>query len=277
MASVLKIRDKNGKFIGINAIRGDNGKSAYEQAKVGGYKGTEEEFIALLNGTLDSSSSKVCYASDDLDNEIQQGGDKVVVCNYHSGTLNTPYSARLTVYAHGMVITNAHSSECGTQLCMPSGDSNIYVRGFDKNGVQAWRKVVVQEDIEWLDSFYNAEFGEVENNVNILWGVMPNFYYGSYSGTGKYGESNPNTLDLGYDPMVVFVCPDGGANAIGGEAFMWIYPGACMNLTNGGTENWQTFELNEGILSWYNTSSAKNQLNSSGVTYRYMAIMGVCW
>ena len=47
---VLKIRDENGNFIPINAIRGDKGKSAYEQAKEGGYNGTEEAFIAFLNG-----------------------------------------------------------------------------------------------------------------------------------------------------------------------------------------------------------------------------------
>ncbi len=50
MGSVLKVRDENGNFIGIHAIRGTEGKSAYEQAVEGGYAGTEEEFIALLNG-----------------------------------------------------------------------------------------------------------------------------------------------------------------------------------------------------------------------------------
>ena len=47
---VLNIRDENGNFIPIPAIRGGDGKSAYEQAKEGGYSGTEEEFIAILNG-----------------------------------------------------------------------------------------------------------------------------------------------------------------------------------------------------------------------------------
>ena len=47
---ILQIRDKYGKFIPINAIKGNDGKSAYEQAKEGGYTGTEEEFISLLNG-----------------------------------------------------------------------------------------------------------------------------------------------------------------------------------------------------------------------------------
>lgn len=48
---ILNIRDKDGKFVSIPAI---NGKSAYEQAKEGGYKGTEKEFVSLLNGLTGS-------------------------------------------------------------------------------------------------------------------------------------------------------------------------------------------------------------------------------
>ena len=64
---VLKIRDENGNFIPINAIRGENGKSAYEQAKEGGYKGTEEEFIAMLNGlTAEEMAPMYGYGTTDL-------------------------------------------------------------------------------------------------------------------------------------------------------------------------------------------------------------------
>lgn len=53
MDSVLKIRDKKtGKWISIDAVRGDPGKSAYEQAVEGGFTGTEEEFIGILNATV---------------------------------------------------------------------------------------------------------------------------------------------------------------------------------------------------------------------------------
>ena len=47
---VLQIKDGNGKFIPINALKGDEGKSAYDLAKEGGYKGTEAEFAELLAG-----------------------------------------------------------------------------------------------------------------------------------------------------------------------------------------------------------------------------------
>lgn len=51
---ILQIKDKDGKFVSIPAI---NGKSAYEQAKDGGYNGTEEEFIAVLNGLTNSEDA----------------------------------------------------------------------------------------------------------------------------------------------------------------------------------------------------------------------------
>ena len=245
---VLKIKDAKGNPIPINAIRGEKGKDAYEQAKDGGYTGTVEQFIALLNGltatadanhyanldnphqvtaeqvgalpitggylegglgfvgeggestsefeqnsdyatiirnrvndistvlafTNDSkvdmsdvlklwfangngysiygehnkpSSSDVgaipekYYASDDLNTELQQGGSKMNVCSYHSETLNTPYKEGLTVFAHGMVITNAYDSNYGTQLCMPSGEDAIYVRRLNGSGISQWVKL----------------------------------------------------------------------------------------------------------------------------------------
>lgn len=49
MANILKIKDADGNWIDIPAIKGEDGKSAYEQAVEGGFAGTEEEFIALLN------------------------------------------------------------------------------------------------------------------------------------------------------------------------------------------------------------------------------------
>lgn len=49
---VLYLRDKDGKFVPINTIKGADGKSAYQQAVDGGFLGTEEEFIAILNGIL---------------------------------------------------------------------------------------------------------------------------------------------------------------------------------------------------------------------------------
>lgn len=58
---VLYIRGEDGKFVPIPALQGE---SAYDQAKKGGYGGTEEEFIAFLNGVL----NPVNVIGDELDN-----------------------------------------------------------------------------------------------------------------------------------------------------------------------------------------------------------------
>ena len=79
---VLKIRNKDGNFIPINAIRGDRGKSAYEQAKEGGYTGTEEEFIAILNGLV---GSEVASHYSDFDNPHKVTAEQLGLDNIKVG------------------------------------------------------------------------------------------------------------------------------------------------------------------------------------------------
>lgn len=55
--SILKIRDENGNVIEIPALKGDDGKSAYEYAREGGYTGTEEEFKAKMAEEIRSIAS----------------------------------------------------------------------------------------------------------------------------------------------------------------------------------------------------------------------------
>lgn len=56
--AILYIRDQDGNFVPIPSINGVDGKSAYEYAKEGGYKGTEQEFIAILNGLTGSTDAR---------------------------------------------------------------------------------------------------------------------------------------------------------------------------------------------------------------------------
>lgn len=296
---ILCIRDKDGNFVSIPAIKGDDGKSAYEQAKEGGYNGTEEEFIAFLNGLLSSAAAQASldddviteiqntlnahtsnkanphvvtasqtgaipaayYASDDLNTELQQGGNKMTVCNYHSGTLNTPYKEGLTVFAHGMVITNANSNQYGTQLCLPSGASEMFVRSLSGNGVSQWIKVI---DTEWRNNMYH----ELYNNIKPS---MLKMAIGSYKGTNTYGISKPNTLTFDFVPLFVLVGKRGTTNINSGGTFIWINPGTTLNFLNNGSTYWCYPSLEGTTLSWYNTESQVYQLNSSSYDYDYIA------
>lgn len=285
---VLKIRDENGNFIPINAIRGDNGKSAYEQAQEGGYKGTEAEFIALLNGLTSSEDSEhysdftnphkvtaaqtgaipeVYSASTDLNNELQQGGNKLKVCNYHSGTLNTPHKEGLTVFAHGMVITNAHNSQYGTQLCLPSGEDAIYVRTINGNGITPWKKVA---DTSAISSML-ATLSEQSERITTVEESAMKITTGSYRGTDTYGGNNPNKLTFDFVPKFVFVGLRGNSNFNSGATFLWVNPGTTLNFCNNGSNYWVYPTLLGNSLCWYNTVSPSYQLNSSSKDYDYLA------
>lgn len=186
MPSILKVRDENGNFTDIPAIRGKDGKSAYEQAKEGGYKGTEQEFIALLNGLTSTDDAdhysdfdnphKVTaeqtgaipenyYVSADLNEELLNGSQKMIVCAYSEGTINTPFKEGLTLCSHGMVITNAYVPEYATQLCIPSGFSEIFIRSISGNIITAWRKAV---DTEWRDNMYFELYENIYPLVNKI-------------------------------------------------------------------------------------------------------------
>lgn len=309
---VLQIRDKDGKFIPIPAVKGNDGKSAYEQAKEGGYTGTEEEFIALLNGLTSTEDAahysdfnnphkvtkdqvglgnvenvsitahtsnknnphgvtasqtgaipEVYYASNDLNTEIQQGGNKMTVCSYHSGTLNTPYKTGQTGYAHGMVITNAYSPQYSSQLCIPSGSSEVYIRRLDGSGISQWMKIA---DIDDIDSLQTQIIGWGE-----LLPKLARVTSGSYRGTNTYGTNKPNTLTFDFVPVFVIVAKRGSANATNGSTFIWISPSTTLNFINNGSTYWCYTSLSGQTLSWYSTESAAYQLNSSNYDYDYLA------
>ena len=224
---VLKIRDGNGNFIPINAIRGDKGKSAYEQAKDGGYTGTEEEFIALLNGltaTIDAqhyadlnNPHKVTAeqtgalptqypTSTDLNTELTMGGNRSAIHCYYELTLNTPYKEGKTDCTHGMVITNAQSSQYATQMCMPSGEDAIYVRRLNGQGISSWVKMAYADSVKYI---FNHEYGGVGAGLQAT--AVSGFAGGQYAETEDGGA-------LGYGAKSAF----GGAvgsNAIAGFGF----------------------------------------------------------
>ncbi|MBO5700900.1 MAG: hypothetical protein J6S71_00515 [Clostridia bacterium] len=167
---MLYIRQESGEFAPLPKLIGKDGKSAYDLAVESGYEGTIEQFTTLLNnltcsiegGHLSDTSNPhnvtvdqigaipaAYHFSSDLNIELQQGGGKMTVCYYTSATLNTPKTEGVTDYAHGMVITNAYNEQYGTQLCMPSGGTNVFFRGYNKTGISKWMKVS-PEDIKTL-------------------------------------------------------------------------------------------------------------------------------
>ena len=64
--SILKIRDENGNIIEIPAIKGEDGKSAYDYAKEGGYTGTEAQFMAKMAEVISLSKLGVTASAIEL-------------------------------------------------------------------------------------------------------------------------------------------------------------------------------------------------------------------
>ena len=65
--SILRIRDANGKIIEIPALKGNNGKSAYEIAVDKGYKGTEDEYYVTSPLQVRVQENYMCISEDALD------------------------------------------------------------------------------------------------------------------------------------------------------------------------------------------------------------------
>ena len=92
---ILQIRDKDGKFIPIPAIKGDNGKSAYEQAKEGGFQGTEQEFIQLLSALSTSMQLQLLELGDEqsyLEEHVANKSNPHGVTAQQVGSLKVYYS-----------------------------------------------------------------------------------------------------------------------------------------------------------------------------------------
>ena len=77
---------------------------------------------------------------------------------------------------------------------------------------------------------------------------------GTYTGTGTYGQDNPNTLEFPTAPTVVTIYGGGQTLAISS------------------TETSGTAYISGNTATWYSETSAADQLNSQGVTYSYVAI-----
>lgn len=99
---------------------------------------------------------------------------------------------------------------------------------------------------------------------------------GSYVGTGTYGESHPCHLEFSFRPQIIFmdIHTTDDYNSVP-QYYLFFY---------GATEAFAFGESKRNILTWSDTSvswyfpdervseAAEHQFNTSGKTYRYLAI-----
>lgn len=96
---------------------------------------------------------------------------------------------------------------------------------------------------------------------------------GSYTGSGLYGSSHPNSLTFPFAPKLVIVSKstEGVFSNSNGwvNGFLWMYPLTKMYVNSAS----MICSLSGKTLSWYTSGSSEDwQMNASGVVYDYIAI-----
>ena len=112
--------------------------------------------------------------------------------------------------------------------------------------------------------------------LDQVMGFPCQIYAGSYVGTGTSGASNPNTLTFPFEPKILFISTiaQGSMQNCG-----WIYGCQYGLITTRGTGSPTNYQIDltwgENSITWYATQSADPaavQLNSGGITYKFVAI-----
>ena len=141
-----------------------------------------------------------------------------------------------------------------------------------------------------IDSFTRAETltaataamfglgeGAVPNDIFSILSARAKIETGTYAGAGKYGADNPNQLTIGENAKMVIVM---GASANGQISYAfngtWIIGGNWMHVeTTSGNTSGNSFckaTYQDGVISWYDTDKATDQLNSASITYAYIVV-----
>lgn len=97
----------------------------------------------------------------------------------------------------------------------------------------------------------------------------PKIVIGSYVGTGKYGQSNPNELIFDSVPKIVILFRDNNTPTM---PYYWGAPKIA--IENGSSTDYCTATVsNDPVkLNFYSDNDADNQFNSNGKTYTYFAL-----
>lgn len=112
--------------------------------------------------------------------------------------------------------------------------------------------------------------GVVGHNARVTWG--------SYTGAGTYGVSNPNSLEFGFCPVLVAITCDELGHYPAAPSILLRGAGLAPTLTaaEGGKMGAEYTALRptwgDSGVSWYSEKSVACQLNESGITYFYVVI-----
>ena len=114
------------------------------------------------------------------------------------------------------------------------------------------------ENLQELARNVSANLGSGGQNCRIAWG--------SYTGDGTFGAVSPNSISVGFAPVMLFLVDL--ENAGGGSLTFWRGCGSYQPfMSSTSTITWS----NTGV-TWYNNQYATYQYNESGHTYLYCVL-----
>lgn len=271
----------NGTFLGL---LDSNTQEAVKQVKIPYVNGTGGSAVAsganglpakifLLSGyevgwtTSDNSDLPVDGAKLDYFT-ASSGGNSKRIANFNGSAsrwwLRSPYIKDTnnvwTVYPNGSLDVRGASAPNGIRpaLILPS----TFVVYTDSSGNIYTEQEYETKITDVLGNLIAIPASQIKDGVKIA--------TGSYTGTGTYGSSNPNSLTFEFEPKLVFISskdqdPPVCAFAINGQTTF-----SKTNIGDSGQTNQCSFSGNS--FTWYNRRYVDIQFNMLDRIYYYVAI-----
>lgn len=165
----------------------------------------------------------------------------------------------------GIYVTRGDNNIIGGNTCNGNGNFGIYVGTTPKNNVLVGNTYFDNTTgTISLQSTKNVTYSESDHmhDASDIIGAS-RIHSGSYTGTGTYGETNPNTLTFGFVPKAILIRKYySGTTANGTDEYAW---------SGEGMYRTRHFTVSGNTLSWYDTTNEKYQQNEKDKTYHYVA------
>ena len=231
-------------------------------AKIFLLSGYEVGWTTSDNSYLPVDGAKLDYFT------ASSGGNSKRIANFNGSAsywfLRSPYTTRTDIVwgvgYDGVHNTDAPSNSKGIRpaLILPSTLA-IYT---DSSGNIYTEQEYETKITDVLGNLIFIPAGQIKDGAKIA--------TGSYTGTGTYGSSNPNSLTFDFDPKLVFISlkdqrPSVCAFAINGQTTF-----SKTNADDSSQTNRCSFSRN--LFTWYNEIDADIQFNIFNRTYCYVAI-----
>lgn len=272
MTGVLRIRGEDGNFYEFPVISGkdgEDGKSAYEIAVEGGYKGTEEDFVKFLNTVLDQSHI------DNKNNPHKVNAEQVGAFPSAGGTI----TGDVNVYSahHPMVKVGCDGANTSTFFYTQNKTVDIYnwTNGEPTTISLGNANSMLLRDV--LKIWVGANDYQVYGDHNAAELGVARVATGTYVGTGTSGASKPVVLTFPVQPKVVYISITGNETRCD-ATLPWMYGSRIGLVYSSTSSNWSTHTTYPLNLVWEGntlsftytlstTSADQRQLNIEGETY----------